>query len=144
MQRSITLAYVKSNDQNLDSTFFSFLFSYISINAFQTTSFLGVLILFVKRFPRFSIESVKSIRQWNPRKMQVRVYFIFAVGLEFIKTLSNFNNLLDIVRTEHLLSSFFCMYLANLYKMKFMTVLICISLFHKCKIILSKYNLGLI
>lgn len=119
-----------------------FFFACISHNVFQTL-FRGILVLFLQPFMWFSIESVKSIRQWNPRKMQVRVYFIFAVGLEFIKTLSNFNNLLDIVRTEHLLSSFFCMYLANLYKMKFMTVLICISLFHKCKIILSKYNLGL-
>ena len=43
-------------------------------------------------------------------------------------------NLSDIVRKRQLLSVVFCRYLLNLCKMKII-LLVCISLFHKCKII---------
>ena len=64
------------------------------------------------------------------------VHFIFAIGLVFYR----FFKSSDIIRTQHLLSDFFCRYLSNLCQMK-ITVLNYVSLFQRCKIILSNNSL---
>ena len=108
---------------------------------------------YIQRFTWLLTESVKSLRYWNPWKIYVKQLFfivhilIFAENAYFTNFLGNFSrillklkvtscNLLDIVRKRQLLSVVFCRYSLNLYKMK-LTLLVCISLFQKCEIILS-------
>lgn len=104
--------------------------------------------LFVQPFTWFSIESMKSIRYWNLRKMNVhnpvhfrswtRILLISCVCI-FYRILLKFSitlyNLSEILKTQHFLCGYFCRNLLNLCKMK-VIVSAYISLLQKYKIIL--------